>query len=422
MQTEIDTARVLSGLRTLARHGATGRGVTRPALSADDMAARQWLAEQMREAGLQVSIDAVGNVYGRSPGVQRAVLVGSHVDSVPNGGWLDGAMGVIYALETARAWLSQHAQQPVGIDVIAFSDEEGRYLSCLGSRSFCHALDGTSLDTLTHAGLRFTDAVRQAGLADRDSAHFDPVRHVAYVEAHIEQGPRLEQAGLDLGIVTGIAGMTRYQVSFAGRADHAGTTPMSMRQDAALAAFDFALSCERALREAAGPDSVWNFGALSLQPGAANVVARRAELTVEFRDLAQPVMQAMEAALLRTVASHDGQRQVRVSAQRQNTLPPAMMDDALQSLLTDKAVQRGASHMAMHSGAIHDAMLLARHVPTAMLFVPSIGGRSHCPEEDTAAHHIALGAQVFCDAVCEAALQAGRHGLSHEQAPDIRTA
>ncbi|MEI2416378.1 hydantoinase/carbamoylase family amidase [Orrella sp. JC864] len=412
MQVHIDPRRVLATLRALARFGAQGKGVSRPALSPEDMAARRWLAGQMREAGLEADIDAVGNVYGRTPGVRHALLVGSHSDSVPNGGWLDGALGVVYGLEAARAWRAQQPHAPVGIDVIAFSDEEGRYLSCLGSRSFCEALDGIDPGRLQYGGATLAEAAAAAGLPAQGLARLEPARHLAYLEAHIEQGPRLDDGGLDVGIVTGIAGMQRYLVQFGGRADHAGTTPMAVRKDAALAAFEFALACEAALRRAGGPDSVWNFGALALQPGVANVVARSATLTVEFRDLSPEVLERLAQALHECVSLRDGQRGVSVAATRQNALAPARMDPALQAHLQAQARQAGARSLALPSGAIHDAMVLARRVPTAMLFIPSIGGRSHTPVEDTAERHIMLGAEVFCGALARAAQQAAPGGAA----------
>ncbi|MFC4276872.1 M20 family metallo-hydrolase [Achromobacter aloeverae] len=401
---QIDTERVLATLRRLARFGARGEGVCRPALSEDDMAARRWLADQMREAGLDARIDAVGNVYGRTPGARRALLVGSHSDSVPTGGWLDGALGVVFGIEAARVWRSQWPDAPIGIDVVSFSDEEGRYLSCLGSRAFCGELDAGQWDALAYEGRTLRQAAADAGLpSPQDLARLDPQRHLAYLEAHIEQGPRLDRAGLDIGVVTGIAGMHRYIATFSGRADHAGTTPMDMRHDAGMAAFEFAVECEARFRQVGAADSVWNFGAVAFKPGVANVVPKVAELTVELRDLSEDVMARMGAALAALAAERDGVRQVGVRLARQGALSPASMDARLCQALDQAAAARQGSRMAMPSGAIHDAMLLARHVPTGMMFVPSIDGRSHTPVENTADRHLALGAQVFFDGLREVA-------------------
>ena len=401
----VDTGRVVASLKTLAGFGANGRGVCRPALSVDDMAARRWLAGQMTDAGLDVVIDAVGNVYGSTPGVARSVLIGSHSDSVPTGGWLDGALGVIYGIETARAWRAAHPDSPIGIDVVSFSDEEGRYLSCLGSRAFCGVLDDEALAASLVDGRSFFDVAREAGLDGLPRARLDRARHLAYFEAHIEQGPKLDGLGLDIGVVTGIAGMKRMQVRFDGRADHAGTTPMAMRRDAGMAAFDFAVQCEAQLRSVAAADSVWNFGAISFFPGVANVVPKLAELTVELRDLSADVMSAMMESVLMLARRLDGHRGVGVSAHVTGSLAPANMDGGLQQALSEQAELIGAATMALPSGAIHDAMLLAREIPSAMLFVPSIDGRSHTPVEDTSVRHIATGAMVFARAVEASALR-----------------
>ncbi|ALM83470.1 M20 family metallo-hydrolase [Bordetella sp. N] len=400
---QIDTDRVLATLRRLAQFGAKGKGVCRPAFSAEDLASRRWLADQMREAGLDTSIDAVGNVYGRSPGVKHALLVGSHSDSVPTGGWLDGSMGVVFGIEAARALREQMPAAPVGIDVISFADEEGRYLSCLGSRAFCGELEEAQWDTLAYEGCTLRQAALAAGLPASGLARLDPQRHLAYLEAHIEQGPRLDRAGLDIGVVSGIAGMHRYIVTFTGRADHAGTTPMEMRHDAGMAAFEFAIDCEQRFKAASATDSVWNFGAVQFTPGVANVVPKVAELTVELRDISAPVMERMSAALTALVAERDGARQVAVSLRQQGALPPAVMDARLCQALDHAAAERQGKAMTMPSGAIHDAMVLARHIPTGMMFVPSIDGRSHTPVEDTADHHLVLGAQVFFDGLQDVA-------------------
>ncbi|CAJ0995171.1 M20/M25/M40 family metallo-hydrolase [Sodalis praecaptivus] len=181
----IDEERVLASLRRLATFGAEGRGVSRPALSAADMAARRWLAEEMAGAGLEPTLDAVGNLYGRQPNVTQALLLGSHADSVPNGGWLDGALGVIYGIEVARAWHQAYPDAATGIDVIAFSDEEGRFLSCLGSRSFCDRLSPAEFDALVNNNPSLSTSITAAALPTQPFLRLDPARHLAYLEAHI---------------------------------------------------------------------------------------------------------------------------------------------------------------------------------------------------------------------------------------------
>ncbi len=300
----VNEDRVLSDLRALAEFGKVGTGVNRPAFSDADLAARRWLMGQMHAAGLETVIDGIGNVYGQAPGAAQSILVGSHSDSVPNGGWLDGALGVMFALEVARA---ARATQGIGVDVISFADEEGTWLPCLGSRTFCGELTEADLSGLqTKIGERLSDRLTQLELRGRPFARLDPQRHRAYLEAHIEQGPRLIGEGIDVGVVTGIVGLRRHVVRFRGRADHAGTTPMAMRRDAAFAMFSFATSLAERLRAAGGPDSVWNFGIVAVRPGAANVVPAEADLTVEFRDSSADVIERMEAAFQAAVSAAEG--------------------------------------------------------------------------------------------------------------------
>ncbi|EJN10318.1 M20 family metallo-hydrolase [Herbaspirillum sp. YR522] len=403
----IDQDRVLASLQALARFGAQGRGVNRPALSRPDMQARQWLAAEMSDAGLAVTIDAVGNVFGRSRAA-RALLLGSHCDSVPTGGWLDGALGVIYGIEAARAMGQQYPDAEVGIDVVAFADEEGRYLSCLGSKWFCGELGAHDLAALKFDGVSFPEAARDIGLHPDIGALLDPARHVGYVEAHIEQGPRLDDGQLDLGIVTGIAGMRRFGVSFAGQADHAGTTPMALRRDAGMAALDFAVALRDRFVALRAPDAVWNFGAISFFPGVANVVPKEAQLTVEIRDLDVQHLDAMQACLEQLVRQDDYRAGVRIACTLTGNLAPARMDPALTQLLATASARGSSKIMRMHSGAIHDAMVMSRYLPSAMLFVPSIGGRSHDAIEDTAERHLRLGAKVFADAAYAMTQGAGR--------------
>jgi beta-ureidopropionase / N-carbamoyl-L-amino-acid hydrolase len=405
----VDEDRVVSDLRALADFGKVGTGVNRPAFSDADLAARRWLMSRMQAAGLETVIDGIGNVCGRTPDAAQSILVGSHSDSVPNGGWLDGALGVIFALEVARA--ARAARGVVGIDVISFADEEGTWLPCLGSRTFCGELAVSDLSGVqTKTGERLLDRLTQLELRGRPFAALDTQRHRAYLEAHIEQGPRLISDGIDVGVVTGIVGLRRHVVRFRGRADHAGTTPMAMRRDAAFAMFDFAASLANRLGAAGGPDSVWNFGIVAVRPGAANVVPAEADLTVEFRDTVADVIERMEAVFQAAVSAADGKFNVAVSSATSGTLAPATMDAELINDLAEAAAEVGASHVRMPSGAGHDAMILAPRIPAAMLFVPSIDGRSHDVSENTSEADIRRGFRVFAAAVSKTLERLARSG------------
>ena len=402
----VDEDRAIVDLRELAAFGKLGTGVSRAAMTDIDIEAREWLQRRMAESGLDATIDGVGNVYGRAPGAKASVILGSHSDTVPRGGWLDGALGVIFALEIARARQATHPGAAVGVDAISFADEEGTFLACLGSRSFCEALSDAELAGARNGmGEALPQRLAQLRLAGRDLARVDPARHRAYFEAHIEQGPRLVDSRIDIGVVSGIVGLRRHRVHFQGQADHAGTTPMAVRRDAAFALFGFATEVAGRFRAAGSADSVWNFGVVNIRPGAANVVPSEAELVVEFRDLETPVMARMEQALLEVARARDGADGVAVSSTLIASIAPTAMDERLIARIATAAGVHSASSVRMQSGAGHDAMIMARRIPAAMLFVPSIGGRSHDISEDTDEADIRGGLRVFAAAV-EATIEA----------------
>jgi N-carbamoyl-L-amino-acid hydrolase len=397
---KINHARLLADLHQLAEFGKLERGVHRPFLSPQDLEAREWLLQRMHDAGLEAQIDGIGNVYGQAQGVARAILLGSHTDTVPNGGWLDGALGVIYGLEIARAWVEAGAAVGPGVDVISFADEESAYLGMAGSRAFCGYLSDADIEAATHEeGRSLREALVEAGYGGRPFARLDPDRHVAYLEAHIEQGPRLEAEGKRIGVVTGIVGIRRIQVTFSGQADHAGTTPMQLRRDAGMALIELCHELRPRLEESRSADGVWNMGQVAFHPGVGNVVPGSAEVLIEYRDQSVEVLDGMEAEIHAAVAAADGRGGVAVSATQPLGLPPTAVDTDIAELISAAAQGRGEAPVHMPSGAGHDAMVLGSQLPTAMLFVPSIGGRSHDVAEDTAEVDILLGIDVMADAV-----------------------
>jgi len=384
---EIDPQRLIADLRKLATFGAVGSGVDRPAFSEADIAARRWLEQRMREAGLEAGIDRYGNVYGRSPAASRSVLIGSHTDSVPKGGWLDGALGVIYGLEIARAGLMQGGSGPA-VDVISFQDEEGRYMPLLGAKSFCGMLADDDPALAAIGASRFATA----------PARLDPARHQAYLEAHIEQGPKLEAARRRIGVVTGIVGIRRVRVTAHGQADHAGTTPMAMRKDAAAVLIRLAHAALERFATMAAADTVWNIGIVEVNPGAANVVPARAAMTLEFRDMDAALLERMLGAL-RELVAQAGSGPVAVELQETARIEPTPMDPTLGEAIAQASRRQGEEPVSMPSGAGHDAMIMSRMLPSAMLFIPSIGGRSHDIAEDTSEADIVLGCRVLAAAV-----------------------
>ena len=251
----INGERLLDDLRTLRKFGSVGTGVVRQALSSVDMESRHWLVERMREAGLDAGIDGLGTVIGRSRAGGRALLVGSHTDTQPTGGWLDGAMGVMYGLELARAFREHEATRDLALDVASWIDEEGAFFGCLGSQAFCGMVEEEALDAAVGpGGVRLSEALRKAGLRGRPWEQLDPERYAGYLEAHIEQGPYLEEEEKRIGVVTSIVGIRSYQIAFKGQQNHAGTTPMARRRDAATALIDLAHHVNRRFPERVGPE------------------------------------------------------------------------------------------------------------------------------------------------------------------------
>lgn len=398
----VDRQRLIRDLRELASIGKFETGVDRTAFSADDMRARAWLAGRMREAGLAATIDNAGNVLGRMERYERAVLIGSHTDTVPKGGWLDGALGVIYGLEIARCVAERGGINGAGVDVISFQDEEGTFFAFYGSRAFCgEDVAKEAAAARDRNGRMLSDALREAGVLANAPVRLDRKRHIAYLEAHIEQGPRLESSGDRIGVVTAIVGIRSFRIVFTGRADHAGTTPMALRSDSGAAAIEFGARMAERFRVAAGPDTVWNIGGCTFKPGATNVVPAEAELGFQFRDTSLPAMEKLEP-IVHEIAHGAAERyRAKVEVTRVLATEPTPMDGELQRTLATASAKLGAARQSLPSGAGHDALVMARYVPSAMLFVPSIGGRSHHISENTSDEDIETGANVLLEAVTQ---------------------
>ena len=398
---EIDGTRLLASLHELRTFGATGTGVVRPTFSDVDMAARRWLRAQMAEAGLDAHIDGVGNVIGRSPNPGPTVVLGSHSDTQPEGGWLDGAMGVMYAIEVARTLLADPATAHLSVDVAAWADEEGTYGTCLGSRSFVGDLTAAEFAGTNEAGESINEALERVGLAGVEPARLDPDRHIAYLEAHIEQGPHLEDSGNRIGVVTGIVGIRGRTVRFAGEQNHAGSTPMPRRKDAAAALFEFGVRFRERFAAVAGPTSVWTIGNLGVHPGAESIVPGAAWCRVQYRDPSAEQLARFDATLEALVAELDAEGPCEVVADAaDHGMEPVVMASELVRCLGEAAAARiPDGWVEMPSAAGHDANMFAPHLPCGMLFIPSIGGVSHDFSEDSHEADIVLGCQVFADGV-----------------------
>ncbi|HET7880740.1 MAG TPA: Zn-dependent hydrolase [Acetobacteraceae bacterium] len=395
MTNRIDGKRLLDDLYALRRIGEYKTGVHRPTYSPEDVQSRHWLVDRMTEAGLTPEIDGIGNVIGRAPGSGAKLLLGSHVETQPHAGWLDGALGVMYGVEVARTLGG-------GIDVAAWADEEGHFGSFLGSRSFCGLLPEDEIDRCQNReGTTLRDALAQAGFAGLPRVQIDPARYRGYLEAHIEQGAELEDTGKRIGIVTAIVGSHRFRIVFEGVQNHAGTTRMAIRKDAGVALVQLASAIYQRFPQVAGPRTVWTTGRILLDPGAPSIVPGGAEMLFQFRDT-DPALLAKLDSELEALVAEASRGPCRVTIAERGRSVPQQMDGGFQDAL-ERAADRHAPglHVRMPSGAGHDAQILAERVKSAMLFVPSIGGISHHYAEDTSDDDIVLGCQVMADAAAD---------------------
>ncbi len=402
--TAISLDRLRTRIETLARFGALpGGGVTRSAWSPAHEQARAWLVDEMRAAGLEPWVDAAGNVFGglgirAFDAARPAVVTGSHIDTVPEGGILDGALGVLAGLEALHVIRETGAAHDRPLAVAAWSDEEGRYGSLFGSRAFCGKLDAARIPDMAAAdGERLVDAMAGAGFdAHRaPEAQVPPGAVAAYVELHIEQGPRLEEAGIPIGVVEAIVGVRRTRVIFIGQADHAGTTPMERRRDGFLAAAEFALKARDLVVKRGSGRSVTNFGVVHVHPGVTNIVPARGELIHEMREPDPAVLDRLArecTALARRVAKR---RQVQVEFRPLSATTPAPCAPRVQAVIEESAAKLGLPTQRMHSAAGHDAQNLTAIADAGMIFIPSKGGRSHRVDEMSDWDAIERGANVL---------------------------
>ena len=362
-------------------------GLYRAYLSPAHAAACRQLEHWMAEAGMVTRIDPAGNVVGRYEGTTDApvLLIGSHIDSVRDGGAFDGPLGIMLGIECVAALHAQRRHLPFPIEVIAFGDEEGSRFpaAMLTSRAAAGLLAADRLAIADPAGVPLGDALARFGLsAERYlAAAYAPGTVRAYVEAHIEQGPLLEAEGLALGVVTAIAGQRRFTARMTGVPGHAGTNSMDLRRDALAAAAQAIAAIERVAR--IGPDDlVATVGALQVAPGSANVVPGRVDFTIDVRAGADPLRDAAVAAILAEVEAIAEARGIALRLEEIQRLPATPCDPALVDRLERAVASTGAAPFRLVSGAGHDAMNMAAIAPIAMLFIRSPGGISHNPAED----------------------------------------
>lgn len=396
----VDGERVLADLNALRAIGAYKTGVHKPTFSEPHRLSLDWLMRKLPDARLAASIDGIGNVFGTSAKAGPKLLAGSHLESQNYAGWLDGPLGVVYALEAARV-LNADPSVNGAVEVAAWCDEEGHFGHFLGSRSYVGQVTEADIDAARDrtSGRTMRDALAEMGLAGRPRASAEPGRHVGYLEAHIEQGDTLESGKLAIGIVTSIVGIWQYRINFTGEQNHAGTTRMAVRKDAGLALAKFCVAIDERFPAACGPRTVWTTGRITLDPGAPSIIPGGAEMLFQIRDDDPTVIARLEQ-LLRTMADEaSASGPCTVTVEKLRTGAPAMMSDRFQDAIEAASKARaGERSIRMPSGAGHDAQMLASVMPAGMLFVPSIGGISHHWTENTADVDIVTGAEVFVDA------------------------
>jgi N-carbamoyl-L-amino-acid hydrolase len=396
----VDGTRVLADLNALRAIGTYQTGVHKPTFSEPHLRSLEWLAQKLPEAELSAEVDGIGNVLGTSTKPGPKLLAGSHLESQNFAGWLDGPLGVVYALEAARV-INPDGNIKGAVEVASWCDEEGHFGSFLGSRSYVGAVTEAEIDAARdrNSDRTMRDALAGAGLAGRPRLHTENGRHIGYLEAHIEQGETLESGALKIGIVTSIVGIWQYRITFTGERNHAGTTRMAIRKDAGLALARFCVDIDETFPKLCGPRTVWTTGRITLDPGAPSIIPGSAEMLFQIRDADAGVIARLEQHLRGMAAEVSAKGRCSVAVECIRTGAPALMDASFQQAIEAASVAfAGGESLRMPSGAGHDAQVLATVMPSAMLFVPSIGGISHHWTENTADADIVTGAQVFVDA------------------------
>lgn len=400
----VNSDRMLKAFNELALIGATGEGgVHRPALSEAHLAARKWFCQEVQQSGLEFHTDGAGNhsaVLTCEPSNASTLLLGSHLDSVPNGGRFDGALGVIAALEVLKTIQENGVQTRVHVEAIDFTDEEGTLVGLLGSAALTGRLHPELLQNPRGGRKDLVAGMERAGLSDESilSAARPKESIAGYLELHIEQGKRLERAGIHIGVVSAIVGIASYRLSFIGRADHAGSTTMQDRMDASLGASAFTLA-GRELVMKDFPNCVVNVGKMEFMPGAFNIVPAQVDVSLEFRSADHSEFDRLDGALLALAQAEAKRFGLELQADFRGRHAPTLMSDSVQRAFVDACDDLELTHTSLVSGAGHDGQSFAGVCPMGMIFVPSVNGTSHSPYEFTRWEDCLHGANVLLQAV-----------------------
>ena len=395
---KINAKRIEQQITKLAEFGKTPEGgVHRVAYSEEDVQAREYITTLMKAAGLAVQIDAAGNILGRLEGSENSlppIMFGSHIDTVPHGGKYDGAVGVLSAIECVRVLMENKIQTRHPLEVIVFTDEEG---GLVGSRAMNGTLSSEALKEKSHSGKAVREGIWVLG---GDPDNLDSVKRQkgdirAFLEIHIEQGRILEMKDIDIGVVEGIVGIAWWDVTIKGYANHAGTTPMNMRQDALMAAAHLILAVNRIVTGVEG-SQVGTVGRINAEPGAPNVIPGKVVMSLELRDLSADKIQSLYKKIEEEAAIISQKTGTEITFDPIDAMAiPAPTDPAIRRHIADSVEELGLTAHFMPSGAGHDAQDMAKIAPTGMIFIPSVGGVSHSPEEFSRMSDIVNGANVL---------------------------
>lgn len=396
----INKQRLQSDIETLAEIGREqDHGIYRMAFSAGDMAGREWFKQQVMQAGLEFYQDGAANLHARYQwdGKTPSVMIGSHLDTVPGAGHLDGALGVLVALECLRCIQEQQAAIAYPLEAIAFSDEEGRFGGMLGSQAVAGMLTPEKIfNAVDLENTRLQDAMQAVGLNAMDALHArrNPDSIHAFLELHIEQGPMLDKMGISIGNVDAIAGLFKWEVSLIGTPNHAGTTPMDMRKDAFMGLSTFASQVQRILDENGSNRSVATIGRVSISPGAANVIPGKVEFSLEVRDTSPDVLNDLAIAFRKSLSAIARKRDLMFEYRVLSEITPVKSDLGIVQTVENVCKSLKIPFLQMASGAAHDTQIMATITRAGMIFVPSKEGRSHSIAEWTDMDDIEKGANV----------------------------
>lgn len=400
----INPDRMLDAFNQLALIGGTAdSGVHRPSLSEAHLAARAWLREHIEASGFEFRTDGAGNHSAVLPCDDPSaptLILGSHLDSVPNGGRFDGALGVMAALEVLKTVRENRIRLNVQLEAMDFTDEEGTLVGLLGSAALAGHLSKENLEKPRGGRERLVEGMARAGLSDEGMLSAARKREslAGYLELHIEQGKRLEKSGTDIGIVTAIVGIWSYKLSFIGKADHAGSTTMEDRRDASLGASAFTLAArEMVMRDF--PNCVVNVGKMEFAPGAFNIVPAQVDVSLEFRSPDEDEFNRLDKALLELAGREAARFGLDLQTEFLGKHSPSLMDADVRGAFAEACGTLGLSHISLPSGAGHDGQSLADLCPVGMIFVPSVDGASHSPREFTKWEDCVNGANVLLQAV-----------------------